>query len=195
MFTECSLNVWIFTECSLIVHWMFTECALKGGRVDWLVEKCTELGATRFVPLLTERSNVMSDGRSDRLERVALAAAKQCLRPHALQMDPPTPLQSFLEEVRAAPLALVGAAGAPALKVVLQQYKYSQKASADADSTRLQGGILVVGPEGDFSAAEVEALLAAGAVPVGLGPLRLRAETAAIALLAASTALLDDSLS
>lgn len=51
--------------------------ALKGGRADWLVEKCTELGAAAFVPLLTARSPKAGDGRVDRWERVALAAAKQ----------------------------------------------------------------------------------------------------------------------
>ncbi|XP_048317670.2 uncharacterized protein LOC107434355 isoform X5 [Ziziphus jujuba] len=51
---------------------------LKGGRADWLVEKCTELGASSVTPLLTERSSSISENRVDRLERVILAASKQC---------------------------------------------------------------------------------------------------------------------
>ncbi|KAE8707598.1 Ribosomal RNA small subunit methyltransferase E isoform 2 [Hibiscus syriacus] len=52
--------------------------SLKGGRAGWLVEKCTELGATSVTPLLTERSSIISDNRVERLQRVILAAAKQC---------------------------------------------------------------------------------------------------------------------
>ncbi|CAN0880177.1 Ribosomal RNA small subunit methyltransferase E [Linum grandiflorum] len=51
---------------------------LKGGRADWLVEKCTELGAHSVTPLLTERSPSISENRVDRLQRVVLAATKQC---------------------------------------------------------------------------------------------------------------------
>ncbi|KAK9289319.1 hypothetical protein L1049_007474 [Liquidambar formosana] len=51
---------------------------LKGGRADWLVEKFTELGANSVTPLLTERSPSISENCVDRLQRVILAAAKQC---------------------------------------------------------------------------------------------------------------------
>ncbi|KAG8650549.1 hypothetical protein MANES_07G057400v8 [Manihot esculenta] len=51
---------------------------LKGGRADWLVEKCAELGASSVTPLLTERSPSISENRVDRLQRVILAATKQC---------------------------------------------------------------------------------------------------------------------
>eukprot|EP00850_Spirogloea_muscicola_P005913 SM000027S09694 [mRNA] locus=s27:791318:812741:+ [translate_table: standard] len=62
---------------------------LKGGRADWLVEKCTELGAAALVPLLTERSPRAAESRIDRWQRVALAAAKQCQRLHGLDISEP----------------------------------------------------------------------------------------------------------
>jgi len=147
---------------------------LKGGRADWLVEKCTELGAGSFIPILTERSPEVTEGRSNRLDRVALAAAKQCLRTHALEVVQPTPLSVLLNEVRDAPLALLAAAGAPDLPAMMQQHPQDI----------LQGGMIIIGPEGDFTPEELNEIIEAGAVPVGLGPLRLRAETAAIAMLA-----------
>ncbi|CAI5480383.1 unnamed protein product [Closterium sp. Yama58-4] len=85
---------------------------LKGGRSDWLIEKCTELGAVGFIPLVTERSGGKGEGRVDRWERVALAAAKQMHHsllpslssapPPPLSLPPlaslpPTPLSFFLQ--------------------------------------------------------------------------------------------------
>lgn len=70
--------------------------ALKGGRADWLVEKCTELGATTLTPLLTEHSPSISENRLDRFERVILAASKQCQRLHEMTLNPPTKIGVLL---------------------------------------------------------------------------------------------------
>eukprot|EP00897_Mesotaenium_endlicherianum_P006921 jgi/Mesen1/6257/ME000323S05391 len=152
-------------------------CAtLKGGRADWLVEKCTELGAARLVPMLTERSPKAGEGRVDRWHRVALAAAKQCQRLHGLQVAEPQRLAALLPEVATAPVALLAAAGGqPLLSALTHQV---------APAAAAQGGLLLIGPEGDFSEREMADLKEAGAIVVGLGPRRLRAETAAIAMLA-----------
>ncbi len=120
---------------------------LKGGRTDWLVEKCTELGAHAVLPLITERSQAAgknkfrtsdsaakqpkggssssSDGGASdgyqpgRLERLAIAATKQSLRVHALEMQAPLALDQLLPLVESAPLSLVATAGAPPLRQVL----------------------------------------------------------------------------
>ena len=209
---------------------------LKGGRADWLVEKCAELGAASLVPLLTERSptvggadrdksnkekhgkgkgkgkgkgtgkgksarrgNKRGDdgddededdddddddegvktGREARWARVAAAASKQCLRAHALEVAPPTPFETLVTRVREAPVTYLAAAGAPPLREVLAA---SGSAGAGDEPDGPSGGLLVVGPEGDFTDEEVAALVEAGARPVGLGPLRLRVETAAVAI-------------
>ncbi|XP_048231986.1 ribosomal RNA small subunit methyltransferase E isoform X2 [Ricinus communis] len=114
--------------------------SLKGGRADWLVEKCTELGAHSVTPLLTERSPSISDNRVDRLERVILAATKQ------------------------------SAEATPVVNVL-------------ASSRKESSGLIIVGPEGDFTEREAALMMEAGATAVGLGPLRLRVETATMALL------------
>ncbi|XP_052623465.1 uncharacterized protein LOC111892996 isoform X2 [Lactuca sativa] len=145
---------------------------LKGGRSDWLIEKCTELGASSVTPLLTERSPSISDNRVDRLQRVILAAAKQCQRLHEMTLNPPLKVRDLLPIVSQSKLCFIAAAEAtPVLNVL-------------ALSKQEPVGSIIVGPEGDFTETEVKLILEAGATAVGLGPHRLRVETATIALLA-----------
>ena len=185
----------------------------RGGRDDWLVEKCVELGAAGVWPLGTARApwgeadkakggdggggaaagaapagpTAVPPGIPARWERVARAAVKQSLRAHGLGWRAPARVDErvVLESVAAAPLALVAAAGAPPLAVVLADARRGGwTAEGDEDGTR-PPSLLFVGPEGDFTGAEVAGLVAAGARLVGLGPHRLRVETAAVAGLAA----------
>ncbi|KAB1207380.1 Ribosomal RNA small subunit methyltransferase E [Morella rubra] len=144
---------------------------LKGGRADWLVEKCTELGASSVTPLLTERSPSISENRVDRLQRVILAATKQCQRLHEMILNPPLRIDGLLPLIAQTKLSFV--AVAEAIPVV------SALPSSGKDST----GLIIVGPEGDFTKKELDMMLEAGATAVGLGPLRLRVETATMALL------------
>ncbi|MEW5309926.1 MAG: hypothetical protein WDW38_001766 [Sanguina aurantia] len=172
---------------------------LKGSRCEWLVEKSTELGAHGLIPFTTERSQGLSKNKfktgknSDdveefqmgRLQRVAVAATKQSLRTHGLHLHPVTalPLVSQLKAFKEAAgprglsLGLVAVAGAPPLHEVLEQ--------TASDGPGAPARMLFIGPEGDFTPAELEMLLQAGVRPVGLGALRLRTETAAVALLSA----------
>lgn len=145
---------------------------LKGGRADWLVEKCTELGTSSVTPLLTERSPSISENRVDRLQRVILAAAKQCQRLHEMTLNPPTTIDSLLPIVTQSKLSLVAVAEATPVFSVL------------TSSRRESTGLMIIGPEGDFTEKELNMMREAGATAVGLGPHRLRVETATIALLA-----------
>lgn len=141
----------------------------KGDRFDWLVEKATELGVTRLVPLITERSAV--DPRSaklDRLRRVVIEASKQSGRDRLMDLDPPTPLATWLRG---------GAGGLGSLVLA------HPSGSRLADGPRLdmgRGVAVMIGPEGGFTDAEVEEATRAGYRPVGLGPTILRVETAAL---------------
>ncbi|KAI9182259.1 hypothetical protein LWI28_023642 [Acer negundo] len=145
---------------------------LKGGRADWLVEKCTELGAHSVTPLLTERSPSISENRVDRLQRVILAASKQCQRLHEMVLSPPVKIDGLLPVVTQSKLSLVAIAeGTPLV-------------SALTSSRKESSGLIIVGPEGDFTEKEVNMMMEAGAIAVGLGSHRLRVETATIALLA-----------
>ncbi|KAL3538777.1 hypothetical protein ACH5RR_002143 [Cinchona calisaya] len=144
---------------------------LKGGRADWLVEKCTELGASSVTPLLTEHSPSISENRFDRLERVILAASKQCQRLHEMMLNPPMKIGGLLPLVGQSKLSFVAVAEATPI--------FSALSSLKKEST----GIMIIGPEGDFSEAELKIIVEAGATAVGLGPHRLRVETATIAFL------------
>ncbi|KAL2610186.1 hypothetical protein R1flu_028759 [Riccia fluitans] len=148
-------------------------CTLKGGRGEWLVEKCTELGARSLTPLITERSFVKSGARSERWERIAMAATKQCQRVHAMEITRPSSIGELLPRIDEVDVALVASAEAPPLFKALTQL-----------SSIPRSGIIFVGPEGDFTSKEIDSLIRAGANPVGLGPRRLRVETAAVTLLA-----------
>lgn len=145
---------------------------LKGGRADWLVEKCTELGASSVTPLLTERSPSISENRVDRLQRVIVAATKQCQRLHEMILHPPMEVGSILPIVAQSKLSFVAAAEATPLVSTLTSL------------TKESRGSLIIGPEGDFTGEELKRITEAGVTSVGLGPYRLRVETATIALLA-----------
>ncbi|KAJ7946182.1 ribosomal RNA small subunit methyltransferase E [Quillaja saponaria] len=145
---------------------------LKGGRADWLVEKCTELGASTVSPLLTERSPSISESRMDRLQRVILAASKQCQRLHGMILKPPTKVNYLLHLVGESKVSLLAAA--KATPVVCAMTSLTNEAS----------GLIIIGPEGDFTEKEMNMMIKAGVTAVGLGSHRLRVETATIALLA-----------
>ncbi|XP_010273349.1 PREDICTED: uncharacterized protein LOC104608906 isoform X2 [Nelumbo nucifera] len=145
---------------------------LKGSRADWLVEKCTELGASSITPLLTERSPSISENRVDRLQRVILAAVKQCQRLHEMSMNPSTKIGSLLPIVAQSKLSFIAVAEATPLITTLTCSRVEAS------------GLIIIGPEGDFTEKEVKMMTEAGATAVGLGPNRLRVETATMTLLA-----------
>ncbi len=154
-------------------------------RMDWLVEKATELGVAEIRPLVTERSVLRLDGeRAERKRQhwqaVAVAAAEQSGRTRLPQVHPVRAL--------AAPDAL------PAAAADARGWVLSLGPGA-ADASRLRGGLrggqgrhwLLSGPEGGLTDAEAHRALAAGAQPLSLGPRVLRAETAPLAALALLT--------
>ncbi|WP_119418019.1 16S rRNA (uracil(1498)-N(3))-methyltransferase [Desertibaculum subflavum] len=143
---------------------------IKQSRLDWLVEKATELGAGRLVPVITRRTQVPRINR-DRLRAIAIEAAEQCERLTVPDIDPAVPLERFLVGWPAGrPLVTcIERADAPLLRAAVPPPPF---------------GILI-GPEGGFAPEEVAALLERVDVkPVSLGPRILRAETAGLAALA-----------
>lgn len=141
---------------------------LKGGRTDWLIEKATELGAHSVLPLITERSQTgttrskfksmsakassSSSSSSEefhpsRLERLAVAASKQSLRAHALQLQPAVALQDLVPLLQQSPVSLVAVAGAPSALQVLQQLRQHHQPE-DQQAETGQGHMLQVsGPQ------------------------------------------------
>lgn len=157
----------------------------KGGVMDDIVRHATELGAACIVPLETERTQVHLDGdRSDKKvgkwRVAALEAAKQCGNPFLPEISSVQALAAFLasERVKSAQLRLVASLhpGARPLRECTTVFRSEHSCAPET-------AVWLVGPEGDFSPAEMERIIAAGFLPVTLGPLVLRCDTAATAAL------------
>ena len=155
----------------------------KGSVMDDIVRHATELGVARILPLASERSQVhLDDNRQDRkVEKWrtgALEAAKQCGNPWLPEIAPPANLATTLDAAADCELKLVASLqpGAQSLKSALAAFR--------AQHGKLPSKALwLVGPEGDFSPAEMAQLASRGVVPITLGPLVLRCDTAATAAL------------
>lgn len=139
-------------------------------RLEWMVEKCTEIGVDEITPLLcrfSERKNL----RNDRLEKIILSAAKQSLTPYLPKLNELTDFASLMQKY--------GKEMQDVDKFIAHCYKDEKRELKDA----LRKGrdvLILIGPEGDFSEQEVEQAIAQGFVPVGLGRSRLRTETAGV---------------
>jgi 16S rRNA (uracil1498-N3)-methyltransferase len=152
----------------------------KGPSMDAIVRKATELGAAAIIPLESERTEVHLDGeRSDKKtakwQTAALEAAKQCGNPFLPEILPVQKASSFMESARGFDLKLIASLqpGAKPLKSVLAAFRAAQN--------RAPVKVLwLVGPEGDFTPAEMSVAKSAGFEPITLGPLVLRCETAAV---------------
>lgn len=152
----------------------------KGPAMDAIVRKATEIGVARIVPLETARTQVHLDGeRSDRKvdkwRVAALEAAKQCGNPFLPEIAPVQRLHDCLAALGTFDLKLIASLqpGATSLRPVFANFRarYGRAPHSVA---------WLIGPEGDFTPGEVNRALAAGFVPITLGPLVLRCETAAV---------------
>ncbi len=153
--------------------------ALKRDAMDWLVEKATELGATRILPVLTRRT-VAERANAQRLSVIARSAAEQCERLSVPEVAEAQPLHRVLD----------GWDGAPLVVAMERRAALPLRQAAAPLHPPLA---LLVGPEGGFEGAELDDLhRRAFVVPAALGPRILRAETAAVSGLAALQALVGD---
>jgi len=145
-----------------------------GAKVDTIVQKTTELGVKRFVPILSEKSRVKLDdpkraaAKTRRLEKVALAAIKQCRRAYRPEITTPVTLERFLLDTDRSTTNLLFHAA--------DQSRPLDEQLSRGETARVT---LLVGPEAGFSSAEVAAAVEAGYRPVSLGRRVLRSETAA----------------
>ena len=146
-------------------------------RLEWMVEKCTEIGVDEITPLLcrfSERKNL----RNDRLEKIILSAAKQSLTPYLPKLNPLTDFGTFIDPSNSPSRGGIGDESKMD-KFIAHCYKDEKRELKDV----LKKGrdvLILIGPEGDFSEQEVEMAIANGFVPVGLGRSRLRTETAGV---------------
>jgi 16S rRNA (uracil1498-N3)-methyltransferase len=167
------------SPCSITL----AQAILKGDRMSWLVQKATELGVARIVPMETERvvARVAGEGaaRQTRWTRIAREAVKQCGRVMVPGIDPPRAFPEVLAEVASHDVAWVCWEGGGQTLV---------EAAAGAASRLL----LLIGPEGGFTTDEVAAAESAGARRVSLGPRILRAESAGLTAVALGQFLFGD---
>jgi 16S rRNA (uracil1498-N3)-methyltransferase len=150
---------------------------VKRAQTDWLIEKATELGAARLIPVMTQRT-VAERVKLERLESIAIEAAEQCGRTRLPDIAEPLPLVRFLDQRDAGrTLYLADEAGG----------------EAGADAFKPGPALILTGPEGGFTDDERALVRAApNSVPISLGPRILRAETAALAALATYMAVAGD---
>lgn len=151
-------------------------CVTKGSRWDWTIEKATELGVSRIVPVISDRTIVRlaHDERPvkrERWQRIAEDAARQSDAKYLPEIVAPMDFNEALELVKTT-TCFVGALVAPPAAPLA-------KAVAETGEPRPDGWAVFVGPEGDFTPEELKALLRI-AVPTSFGSSVLRAETAAI---------------
>lgn len=145
----------------------------KGDRQKWLIEKATELGVRRFVPLRTHRAVVQPDeGATARLRRAVIEASKQCRRNVLMEIAPAADVASYVRAADTAALRILGKPESPRSLTEL-----AREPLAPAREI-----VLLVGPEGGFTPEEEAAALAAGWEGINLGPRILRIETAAALL-------------
>ncbi len=168
-------------EAEAIAGLILAASVIKGPRMDFLVEKASELGARELWPVLAERGVAREVGseRLARWRRLARAAAKQSRAPRATEVLEPVTVADLIRRLDEGTLCIVLRAGASALGSVLR-------------AARRRAILLLCGPEGDFTQAESAALAQAGFIAAGLGPRRLRSETAALAALSIAAGTLDE---
>jgi 16S rRNA (uracil1498-N3)-methyltransferase len=160
------------------VHLTLAQSICKGYKMDWLIEKATEIGVSSIIPILTERTVVkVADAKKektkmDRWKKIAIASMKQSLRSVLPEIKGITKLNALLSQIKKYDLTLMGS--------------LKQDAKSLKDLSRLRKALkkilVIVGPEAGFTEDELVKLRSAGAISVSLGKRRLRTETAGIVL-------------
>lgn len=152
----------------------------KGKNMDLIVQKAVEIGAAEIAPLLSDRTIIRLDEKSAaskqaKWQSVAIEAAKQCGQNWLPHVERPQTLTQFFQDHRHFDLQLIGSLQSDAvhLKRILAQFSTEHR-------DRPYNVLMLVGPEGDFTPAELSLARSQGCRPITLGPIVLRVETAAI---------------
>jgi 16S rRNA (uracil1498-N3)-methyltransferase len=156
------------------------QCVPRGDRMDFIVQKATELGVERIIPVLSQRSVVRLDtaqaaSKQVHWRAVAVSACEQSGRNCVPAVEVPLPLLQYLGAMTAQSPGV--------LRLVLDPEQATQTLAQThfADGASPTGAVIAIGPEGGFAPEELEAFELSAFTRVGLGPRVLRTETAAIA--------------
>jgi 16S rRNA (uracil1498-N3)-methyltransferase len=168
------------TSAPIACRLTLAQAVPKGKNMDLSIEKAVELGAAAIAPLLSDRTVVQLDAKEaatkrEKWQAVALEACKQCGQNWLPEIGEPITPRAFFEKFRLPGLLLIASLQADArpIKSVLAAYT-AEHGALPKDVT------IFVGPEGDFTPAELGLAKSNGCQPVTLGPIILRTETAAI---------------
>ena len=152
----------------------------KGKNMELIVQKATELGVAKIVPLLSDRAVVqLGDAeirrKREKWQQIVIEAAKQCGQNWLPEVAEPVTPKKFFAEFDRYELPLIASLqhDARGFKATLADFR-------EQHGRRPGSALMLIGPEGDFTPAETSSAKSAGCVPVSLGPIVLRAETAAI---------------
>lgn len=164
------------TPCSLTL----LVAVPKGKIIESIIQKAVELGAQRIVPLLTERvvihlGNDGAEHKREKWQQVAIEAIKQCGAAWLPEVAAPQTISEYLARGETVELALVGSLQTERRHPHEWISEFQKQHGRSPRSTAVW-----IGPEGDFTLAELQSIEAAGAKPITLGALTLRVETAAI---------------
>lgn len=159
-------------------------------RLEWMLEKCTEMGVDEITPLLcrfSERKTI----NGERLHKIVVSAAKQSLKATFPKLNPLSPFSAFVQQTKTQDRFIAHCMSEEDGRTADLQHNYVASANKYALKNCIRRGnsvCILIGPEGDFSPEEVKLALDLGWQPISLGPARLRTETAGV--LACHTALL-----
>src|ERR1035437_2743546 len=152
--------------------------AIPKKSMDLIVQKATELGVATIVPLMSERTLVQVDEDSKKIDRwreIALDACKQCGNNWLPEIQPPQKARDFLNAPGQFDLKLIAS-----LQPDAKPLKSILSGTSALERTHVPTILILIGPEGDFTPAELSLAKSAGCLPLSLGPLVLRADTAAL---------------
>ncbi|KGA98449.1 16S rRNA methyltransferase [Alkalihalobacillus alcalophilus ATCC 27647 = CGMCC 1.3604] len=171
-------------KTELPVHVTIAQGLPKGDKLDYIVQKGTELGASRFIPMQTSRAIVKWDEKKsrkkiERLQKIAKEAAEQSYRAKVPVVENSVSFKGLIEQSKQFDQILV------AYEEVAKQHETSQLANVLQTLENEHSILVVIGPEGGLSEDEVCQLEQVGAKICGLGPRILRTETASLYVLAA----------
>lgn len=140
----------------------------NASRFEWFLEKATEIGVTEIIPLLCERTE-KQHFRQDRMENILVSAMLQSQQTWLPVLQPPVPFSQVME---------IAGHGQLFIAHCLEEKKVSLMDAAANSDPAAQTKLILIGPEGDFSAGEIALTRQHGFIPVTLGETRLRTETA-----------------
>lgn len=180
--SECRLS--ILNELETVVEsplrLTLAQALVKGEKFDLVVQKATELGVSRILPVITEHCEIRiseerSEQRLQRWQRISLGAIKQSGRRRLVEIDQPVRFQQFCRGLQGEPALIFSEKAGP-------EKSGSEKEGRGLPPLAVQdsGLTVVIGPEGGWSDDEIELATSSGLIPVHLGPRILRTETAAI---------------